>query len=173
MCTVHAPSIGQQYMWNCNRSQVWTIWWKVKCLRRCRLTGVLRLPRPSLATDTDIEREKCFPDDALLGLRLMESCSPLKLRSIASVAIPDWMDVGLRVVCILSQPEINGKEVSGLGFRAGYNEEYNRIRNSVVFIWNGRGFNYEAFKGIQGGVFRVKTVRSWLQRKRQYSYFKS
>lgn len=81
----------------------------MKCLRKCRLTGVLRLPRPSLATDTDIEREKCFPSEALLGLWPMESCDPLKLRSSTSLAIPDWMDAGLRVVCILYQPEINGE----------------------------------------------------------------
>lgn len=67
---------------------------------------MLRLPRPSLATDTDIEREKCFPGEALLGLRPMGSCDPVKLRSSASPAIPDWMDIGLRVVCILSQSEI-------------------------------------------------------------------
>lgn len=85
----------------------------VKCPRECsRLTSVLRFPRPSLATDTDIEREKCFPGEALLGLRPMESCDPLKLRSNASLAIPDWMDMGLRVVCILSQPERNRIEVS-------------------------------------------------------------
>lgn len=93
----------------------------LKCLRRCRLTGVLRLPRPSLATDTDIEREKCFPGEALLGLRPIESCDPLKLRSSASPAIPDWMEVGLRVVCILFRHEMNGKGVSRLGFRGRRN----------------------------------------------------
>lgn len=78
---------------------------------------MLRLPRPSLVTDTDIEREKCFPGEALLGLRPMESCDPLKLRSNTSLAIPDWMDVGLRVVCILSQSERNWQDVSKVRFR--------------------------------------------------------
>lgn len=65
------------------------------------LTSVLRFPLLSLATDTDTEREKYFPGDALLGRLDIESWEPDKLRSKASPEMPVGMDEGLRVVCIL------------------------------------------------------------------------
>lgn len=65
------------------------------------LTRVLRLPLLSLATDTDTDREKYFPGDALLGLLEIESWEPDKLRSKASPETPVGMDEGLRAVCIL------------------------------------------------------------------------
>lgn len=71
---------------------------------QCLPTRVLRLPLLSLATDTDTEREKYFPGDALLGLLDTESWEPVKLRSRASPDLPAWMDEGLRVVCIPQRP---------------------------------------------------------------------
>lgn len=65
------------------------------------LTKVLRLPLLSPATETETEREKHFPGDALLGLLDIDSWEPDKLRSRASPETPDGMDEGLRVVCIL------------------------------------------------------------------------
>ena len=67
------------------------------------LTSVLRFPLPSLATDTDTEREKYLPGEALLGLLVTESWEPVRLRSGASPAPPEGMDVGLRVVCIVTK----------------------------------------------------------------------
>lgn len=65
------------------------------------LTRVLRFPRPSLATDTDTEREKYFPGEALLGLLVMDSWEPDRLRSKASPGTLVGMEDGLRVICIL------------------------------------------------------------------------
>lgn len=62
---------------------------------------VLRFPLLSPATETDTDREKYFPGDALLGLLDIESWDPDKLRSKASPETPVGMDDGLRVVCIL------------------------------------------------------------------------
>lgn len=67
------------------------------------LTRVLRFPRPSLATETDTEREKYFPGEALLGLLLRESWEPDTLRSKASPGAAGGTDEGLRVVCILKK----------------------------------------------------------------------
>lgn len=62
---------------------------------------MLRFPLLSVATETDTDREKYFPGDALLGLLDTESWEPDKLRSKASPETPVGMDEGLRVVCIL------------------------------------------------------------------------
>lgn len=68
------------------------------------LTNVLRFPLLSLATDTDTEREKHFPGDALLGRLDIESWEPDRLRSRASPETPVGMEDGLRAVCILRKP---------------------------------------------------------------------
>lgn len=65
------------------------------------LTNVLRFPLLSLATDTDTDREKYLPGDALLGRLDIESWEPDRLRSRASPEMPDGMEDGLRAVCIL------------------------------------------------------------------------
>lgn len=64
---------------------------------------MLRFPRPSPATDTDTEREKCLPGDALLGRLDMGSWEPDRLRSRASPGTPVGMEEGLRAVCILRE----------------------------------------------------------------------
>lgn len=65
------------------------------------LTRVLRFALLSPATDTDTEREKLFPGDALLGLLDMESWEPDRLRSRASPVTAAGLDAGLRAACIL------------------------------------------------------------------------
>lgn len=65
------------------------------------LTSVLRFPLLSLATDTDTDREKYFPGDALLGRLDIESWEPDRMRSKASPGTPVGMEEGLRAVCIL------------------------------------------------------------------------
>lgn len=79
---------------------------KYTCGSAQLLTRVLRFPLLSLATDTDTDREKYFPGDALLGLLDIESWAPDKLRSKASPETLVGMDEGLRVVCILRKPGI-------------------------------------------------------------------
>lgn len=64
---------------------------------------MLRFPRLSLATDTDTEREKCLPGEALLGRLDMGSWEPDRLRSRASPETPVGMEDGLRAVCILGK----------------------------------------------------------------------
>lgn len=62
---------------------------------------MLRFPLFSLATDTDTDREKYLPGDALLGRLDIESWEPDRLRSRASPEAPVGMEDGLRAVCIL------------------------------------------------------------------------
>lgn len=69
-------------------------------ISKALLTRVLRFPLLSLATETDTDREKYFPGDALLGLLDIESWEPDTLRSKASPEAAVGME-GLRVVCIL------------------------------------------------------------------------
>lgn len=62
---------------------------------------MLRFPLLSLATETDTDREKYFPGDALLGRLDIESWEPDRMRSRASPGTPVGMEEGLRAVCIL------------------------------------------------------------------------
>lgn len=64
---------------------------------------MLRFPLLSLATDTDTDREKYLPGDALLGRLDIESWEPDRLRSRASPEAPVGMEDGLRAVCILTK----------------------------------------------------------------------
>lgn len=75
-------------------------------------TSVLRFPLLSPATDTDTDREKYFPGDALLGLLDTGTWEPDKLRSRASLWVLVGMDEGLRVVCILWKPGKQMREAS-------------------------------------------------------------
>lgn len=72
---------------------------------------MLRFVLPSAATDTDTDREKCFPGDALLGRLDTESREPNRLRSAASPGERAGIDEGLRVVCILLK---SGKHWRGI-----------------------------------------------------------
>lgn len=78
------------------------------------LTNVLRFPLLSLATDTDTDREKYLPGDALLGRLDIESWEPDRLRSRASPEMPDGMEDGLRAVCILRRAGTEFKKKKNL-----------------------------------------------------------